>query len=232
MFAFAPRRRWLGRAERAADQLRPVAAGPLNRRAIRSRANAGTGGRSSRPIPRRMPDRVSGGCGLFGPGTRRPWRQRPGGAGWAPRAEGALELRGVQHERALPLVQHLGALPGPGIKEASDPQRQAGGRGDLDRSTERGGDELPQLPAGHRFGGGQVPDLAQRVRSRSQDAQRPGHVGEVVQAVRQVQAAQPAGSSAGGGRAEQPLGHERADPALAGGRQRGQVLGEGPSTGP
>src|SRR6266542_7039565 len=44
-------------------------------------------------------------------------------------AEGALELRGVKHEWALPLVQHLGGLPGPGIEDASDPQREAGGGG-------------------------------------------------------------------------------------------------------
>ena len=69
-------------------------------------------------------------------------------------AERALELGGVKHEWALPLVQHLGGLPGPGIEDPGEPQRQAGGRRDLDGSAERGGDELDERSAGQGVGGG------------------------------------------------------------------------------
>jgi hypothetical protein len=236
-----------GAARRAAGA---VPARPLGRRHRLGR----TAGRRRRGLaPADPPDRRPWHArGRRLPGGRRPVADPPARQGRSLRRNPAAASGRTRRRR--------GAV-GPRIKQASQPQRQAGGRGDLDGSTKRGGDELNEPSAGHRFGGGQVPDLAQRFRSRSQDDQRPGHVLEVVQAVRQVHAAHPPGSFALDGRAEQdvaddavgparsvvvrgacdghlegsravggqqPLGHERANAALVGGRLRGQVLGDGP----
>ena len=189
-----------------------LAAGPLDSRAIRSCANAARGGRSSRPARRRMPDRVSGGCGLLAPGTRRPWWQRPGGAVWAPRGRRRAGTSRRQARRGAPTGTASRWSPEPEDRRGQPAAAPGGRSGDLDGSAERGADELDEPSAGHRFGGGQVPDPAKGFRPRSQDDQRPGHVGEVVQAVRHVHAAHPAGSVALDGRTEQDVADDAVGP--------------------
>ena len=190
-----------------------LAAGPLGSRAIRSRTNVGTwsppkptisspdaGPRQRRVRPARCWNQATVAATAWGCGV--------GSKG--PKALSNLEAsttKGRSHWYSISVLSRARGSKRPASRSASREVAVT-----LTGRPSAAAMRLDEPSAGHRFGRRQVPDLTKRFRSRSQDDQRPGHVREVVQAVRQVHAAHPPGSVTLDGRAEQDVADDAVGP--------------------